>query len=171
MSAKQNYLTLDAQLFKSYFDQYFDDIRHYLYYKSGDMELATDLAQDVFLKIWQKRKQLDTTHIKSLLYKIAKDNWVSHIRKVVTEQKYLEKIPLQYTTDAPTEQDKDLKRAYEKGLTQLSEKQRTAFLMNRLDGLTYKEISTRLQISSKAVEKRIQKALAIFRSCLNQHKK
>lgn len=162
---------MDTKLFKTYFDQYFDDIRYYLYYKSGDMELATDLAQDVFLKIWQKRRQIDTTHLKSLLYKIAKDNWVSHVRKVVTEQKHLEKIPLQFTTDNDAEDHQYLKIAYEKGLAQLSEKQRTAFLMNRLDGLTYKEISSRLQISSKAVEKRIQKALATFRSCLKSYKK
>jgi RNA polymerase sigma-70 factor (ECF subfamily) len=157
---------LEAQLFKTYFDQYFDTIRNYLYYKCGDIELATDLTQDVFLRIWHKKLPLKEPHVKPLLYKIAKDTWVSHIRKITTEQKYLEQLPLLYTIENSSEQNDVLKQAYEKGLAQMPEKQRTAFLMNRLEGLTYKEISIRLEISSKAVEKRIHKALKTFRQVL-----
>ena len=142
-------------------------IRNYLYYKCGDIELATDLTQDVFLRIWHKKLPLKEPHVKPLLYKIAKDTWVSYVRKVTTEQKYLDRLTLLSTIEEPSEYNETLKQAYEKGLAQLPEKQRTAFLMSRLEGLTYKEISIRLEISSKAVEKRIQKALKTFRQVLS----
>ncbi len=48
-------------------------------------------------------------------------------------------------------------------ISNLSEAQRTAFLMNRIDGLKYTEIAEALGISVKAVEKRIHKALVSLR--------
>jgi RNA polymerase sigma-70 factor (ECF subfamily) len=54
----------------------------------------------------------------------------------------------------------ELKQKYEVALSQLTENQRITFLMNRMEGLTYREIAIRLDISQKAVEKRMSLALA-----------
>ncbi len=55
------------------------------------------------------------------------------------------------------------KKYYEEALNVLPEKQRTAFLMNKIEGLTHKEIASRLDLSVKAIEKRISKAFASLR--------
>lgn len=154
--------------FQACFDQHFDAIRNYLYYRSGDTELATDLAQDVFMKIWEKQMIFKDGKIKGLLYKMASDNFVSHIRKVKVKNDYLQSMPLAYKIE-PSESSMDyevLKSRYERILSALPEKQRVVFLMSRMNGLTYQEIAERLTISVKAVEKRMRNALGQLRTGL-----
>jgi RNA polymerase sigma-70 factor (ECF subfamily) len=156
---------LTRQEFKLCFDQYFQAIWNYIYYKSGDAELSTDLAQDTFMKVWEKQIPFEGNRTKSLLYKIVNDNFVSHIRKDQVKDKYLNTIHLNYKSDCPEAilDYKELKHYYEKALTQLPEKQRVVFLMSRVDGFTYAEIAARLDISVKAVEKRMSKTLTSLR--------
>tara|TARA_Y100000815_G_C12922334_1_gene342183 strand:- start:150 stop:470 length:321 start_codon:yes stop_codon:yes gene_type:complete len=54
---------------------------------------------------------------------------------------------------------KEFRLKLETVISNLPEKQREAFLMNRIDKLTYKEIALRLEVSETAIEKRISKAL------------
>lgn len=156
--------------FKLLFDKYFDPVRSYLLYRGADKELATDLAQDVFLRIWEKQMEYDHKHIKQLLYKIAGDMFVSRYRREVLEQNY--RNSFRYTYTEPTPEDelnyRDLETGYTKALAELGEKQRTVFLMARIDGLKYHEIADRLQLSVKAVEKRMHIALTHLKKALNQ---
>lgn len=148
-------------LFRAQFDQHFDTLRNYLYYQSGDMELATDLAQDVFLLAWQKHLYTKEPLL-PLLYKIAKDTWRSHCRQKKVEQLHLEHFSLLWATaweeEESTARAEAIRQNYEKGLATMPEKSRTAFLMHQLEGLTYAEIAARLQLGQKAVEKRLHKA-------------
>lgn len=41
--------------FRSLFDQYYTLIKNFLYYKCGGIDLSEDLTQDVFMKVWDKR--------------------------------------------------------------------------------------------------------------------
>ncbi|UCH13169.1 MAG: RNA polymerase sigma-70 factor, partial [Bacteroidales bacterium] len=60
------------------------------------------------------------------------------------------------------------KANYVKALSELSEKQRTVFLMARMEGLKYREIAERLNISIKAVEKRMSITLAYLKKALQE---
>jgi len=66
--------------FKDLFDNYFDSVRNYIYYRSGDAEAATDIAQEAFLKLWEKQPS-DLSHITGLLFKIANDEFISQYRR------------------------------------------------------------------------------------------
>jgi len=68
--------------FKTLFDLYFDDIRRYLYYRCGDTSISTDLAQDTFMRIWEKQMDVQPDRDTGLLYKIAGDLFVSHTRRL-----------------------------------------------------------------------------------------
>ncbi|MFT5647550.1 MAG: RNA polymerase sigma-70 factor (family 1) [Aureispira sp.] len=167
-SPQKNTEVLTKEEFQACFDKHFDAIRNYLYYRSGDTELATDLAQDVFMRIWEKQMVFEDGRIKGLLYKMASDNFVSHLRKVKVKNEYLQSMPLAFKTE-PSESSMDyevLKSRYEKILSALPEKQRVVFLMSRMNGLTYQEIADRLTISVKAVEKRMRNALGELRTGL-----
>ena len=150
--------------FKIIFDTYFDEVRNYVYYRSGDKEIATDIAQDVFTRIWEKRQKL-TTDIKGLLFKIASDAFISGKRKEQNKLLFNKTFQLDYSVSTTEESIfyNELKDKYELALTKLPEKQRVVFLMSRIDNLKYNEIAERLKLSTKAVEKRMSQALNFLR--------
>ena len=148
--------------FKKLFDTYFDAVRSFLYYRAGDTDLSTDIAQDTFMRIWEKQMIPEAGKEKALLFKIANDLFISRYRKNATAQKHVESIKLQEKQSLTVEDEyqyKELKTKYEQALARLPDKQRTVFLMSRLEELKYYEIAERLNISVKAVEKRMKNAL------------
>ncbi|MBN1766914.1 MAG: sigma-70 family RNA polymerase sigma factor [Prolixibacteraceae bacterium] len=147
--------------FKSLFDNYFDDVRRYILYRSGNEELATDIAQDTFLRVWEKQLNIDTRTAKGLLYKIANDFFISDYRHKKVEFAFFNTFEPRPENHTPEDEYnfKELKIAYEAALKSMPEKQRTVFLMNRIDELKYREIATQLGLSVKAIEKRMSLAL------------
>ncbi len=161
---------MTRNLFKDIFDNHFDAVRNYIYYRSGDGDLATDIAQDTFMKIWEKQMHLgEKKNIKALLFKIAGDLLISNHRR----QKVIDKFQLNLTTSeerqspADVMQFNELKDKYESALVRLTEKQRTVFLMSRIDNMKYYEIAESIGISIKAVEKRMKYALSFLKEELN----
>jgi len=161
---------LTAKDFKMIYDTHFDDLRRYLIYRSGDQDLSGDIAQNVFMKVWTKKIELASGNIKSLLFKMATDEFISHIRRKKVERAYSDSIDLRLLQESDNGDDelKDKKEQFKKALNQLPEKQRTALLMNKMQGLTYEEIAESLNLSEKAIEKRISQALGTLKQSLNQ---
>lgn len=139
-----------------------------MYYRAGDTELATDIAQETFLKIWEKQIRFLPGMEKGLLYKIAGDLYISQYRKEKSAQKYLKQFTL--NTESLTPEDeiecRELYEKYKLALAKLKENQRIVFLLSRRDGLKYYEIADRLGIGIKAVEKRMKGALYIIKKDL-----
>lgn len=132
--------------------------------------MATDIAQEVFMKLWEKKMTIKNENIKALLFKMASDLFVSHYRKQMLALKYMNTLPLENVSSS-TEEDihyRELKKNYEIKLAELPEKQRVVFLMSRIDGLKYPEIANNLKLSIKAVEKRMGLALKFLRKELNK---
>jgi len=151
--------------FKTLFDLYFDDIRRYLYYRCGDTNISTDLAQDAFMRVWEKQMDLLPEKDIGLLYKIAGDLFVSHMRREKLRREAPGEIRFEQRDSSPEDelQYSELKEKYEKVLMKLPENQRVVFLMSRTEELTYQEIATRLSLSVKAIEKRMSGALTRLR--------
>ena len=130
--------------------------------------MATDIAQETFLKIWEKQPPAEQDNLTGLLFKIAGDNFVSQYRK----QKVISKFRLNTRPDtlagSPEDQMvfEELKKRYETALAGLPENQRTVFLMSRIDQLKYHEIAERIGLSVKAVEKRMSLALASLKKAI-----
>lgn len=162
--------------FKICFDRWFDEVRNYISYRCSDPELATDIAQEAFLKIWEKRIEFEEKRTKGLLYKIANELWISQYRKSVSAKKYQFSFALKEKVLEGANETEDhlyyqeLKTKYEQALAAMPEKRRVVFLMSRMDNLTYQEIAERLSISAKAVEKRMNLALKDLRKILSHEK-
>ena len=156
---------MTKEQFKNLFDLYFDDIRRYLYYRCGDTTVSTDLAQDTFLRIWEKQMDLLPDRDTGLLYKIASDLFVSHTRRERLRKEAPKEIRFGPRDSSPEDElnYQELEEKYEKALLRLPENQRIVFLMSRTEELTYGEIAARLSISVKAVEKRVSGALSRLR--------
>lgn len=160
---------LNKAEFKQIFDRYFDTIRSFIFYRCGDVDAASDMAQDVFMKIWEKRDQIDTSQIKALLYKIANDMVISNYRKNTTRLDYEQSMTTNSEAQLSPEEElnfQELSASYAKALEQMPEIQRVVFLMNRNDEMKYQEIAECLQLSVKAVEKRMSGALQYLRTQL-----
>ena len=163
--ANSRIIKVTKEQFKSLFDTHFDPIRRYLYYRSGDTVLSTDLAQDTFMRVWEKQMKLDPIKDAGLLYKIAGDLFVSYYRRERLSREIREQLKFDHSGISPEDlmTFEELKSTYERILNKMPEKQRIVFLMSRMDELTYKEIAARLLISVKAVEKRMSGALSMLR--------
>jgi RNA polymerase sigma-70 factor (family 1) len=159
---------LEKEDFKLLFDTYFDAIKNYLFYRVGDVDVATDITQDVFVRIWEKQMKLDMNNAKYLLYKIARDMLVCKYRRMEVENKYVNRMQFEMTeiTTDNSYDFKQLQKKYDAALMRLPEKQRTVFLMSRSEELKYAEIAERLDISIKTVEKRMSNALFYLRKVL-----
>lgn len=153
--------------FKQLFDEYFDTIRSFIFYRCGDADVASDIAQNVFMKVWEKREQLCSSYLKSLLYKIANDMVISNYRKDECRSNFERcMMPRNNHALSPEEemQYREVAAKYARVLEQMSEAQRTVFLMSRNDELKYHEIAERLDISVKTVEKRMSATLQLLRA-------
>ena len=137
-------------------------------YRGADEELATDISQDVFMKLWQKELDFEEPGTKSLLYKMASDAFVSHFRKTQVAAKYEQSVELKIEFNDPQKQleYEEVHGQYLNALSTMGEKQRDVFLMNRMEEMTYKEIAERLGLSVKAVEKRMSQAIGFLRERL-----
>jgi RNA polymerase sigma-70 factor (family 1) len=155
------------------FDRIFSDwyyqLRNYVYYKCGDMQAAEDIVQDTFLKIWERKESIRTDTVKSLMYKIANNLFLNRLN----HQKVLLKFTSdnsfnEYTASPDFELEmKEFDEKLQKSISELDEKNRIVFLMNRIDDLTYREIAQNLGLSQKAVEKRMGKAIAFLKEKLD----
>jgi len=155
----------DKGQFRLVFDQYYYPIRNFIYYKLGDADLAEDIAQEVFLKVWDKRDEIILPTIKSYLYAIANNLAINHFKSARKRFEFQLKNKERITSESPEYlmEANEFASQLQEAIKALPESQRVVFLMNRIDELTYNEISYRLNISVKAVEKRMQKALEKLR--------
>jgi len=122
------------------------------------------------MKLWEKSPESLNGSIKALLFKIAGDIFITHIRKQNVATKYKAKAAGEELSESPFEllKYKELLRNYEQALGNLPEKQRTVFLLSRMDGLKYFEIADNLGVSIKAVEKRMKNALEYLRKAIEK---
>ena len=147
--------------FQSLFNTYFEDVRKYVLYRSGNGDIATDIAQDTFMRIWEKQMTIDPKTVKGLLFKIAGDLFITQYRREQVAYNFFNTFQPNNKSHTPEDEInfRELINAYDAALKSMPEKQRTVFLMNRIDELKYKEIAAQLGLSVKAIEKRMSQAL------------
>ncbi len=152
--------------FAAFFKSQAKALRNYLYYKFGNEEQAEDVTQEAFIKLWENCANVPPEKAKSFVYTVANNTSLNHIahQKVVLE--YAKKAPdrsMDHQAPDYILEEEQFKVKLQRAIQNLSEAQRTAFLMNRIDGKKYHEIADELDISVKAVEKRISGALLELR--------
>ncbi len=147
--------------FQAIFHAHAQEIRNYLFYKCGDLEVAADLMQESFLRLWKNRNKVASEKARSYLYTVGNRLFLDQKRHEKVVQRYLQHQRIQVEIEDPqflTEMS-EYQARIEELLASMPEKWRTVFLMNRVEKITYREIAERIGISVKAVEKRMHKAL------------
>lgn len=170
MAKELNENICNETLFASIFEKYSKDLHDFLYYKFGEAFNPKDQVQDAFIKLWENCGKVTPSKAKSFLFTVANNltlNLTAH-KKVVL--KYQQEKPKHYTNETPQfilEGDEYMQKL-QKALANLSEAQRTAFMLNRVEGKKHKDIAELLGISQKAVEKRIYGALKKLREDIKE---
>ena len=151
----------EEHLFTSIFNKYSKDLYDFLYYKFGDILNPKDKVQEAFIKLWQNCGKVSPDKAKSFVFTTANNLMLNEVAHQKVVLKHAQTQPKHYTNENPEflMQENEYNAKLQKALSNLTEAQRTAFLMNRVEGKKFKEIATLLDISTKAVEKRIYGAL------------
>ncbi len=151
----------EEQLFSSIFNKYSKSLHDFLYYRYGDLLNPKDKVQEAFIKLWQNCAKVTPDKAKSFVFTTANNLMLNEVAHQKVVLKYTQTKPKHYTNENPEflMQEKEYHKKLQTALSNLTEAQRTAFMMNRVEGKRFKEIAKLLDISTKAVEKRIYGAL------------
>ena len=158
------------QQLRMLFEQHGADLRRFAWYRTGNEEAANDIVQEAYVKLWEKRDTVEWPRASGLLYTIVGNlaaNYHKH-RKVRMEFESRPRSGVD-NQDPEFQMEEDEFRAHLEGcIESLVPTARIAFLMNRIESLKYREIAEKLEISVKAVEKRMGIAIRMLTQCVGQ---
>ncbi len=147
----------------------------------ADREASRSIVQTVFMKLWEKRDFLkESDSLKAYLYTITRNECISYLRHLKVSHRFAEKSTataedLQLNLDAINDLDfsnidlENIERIIQETIENLPDRCREVFILSRYDQLKNQEIADKLQISVKAVEANITRALKIFRENLKDY--
>jgi RNA polymerase sigma-70 factor (ECF subfamily) len=162
----------DISSFDKLFLHYYKKV--YLFAKGilKSHEDAEGIVQEVFVKIWQKHKELDENQsFESFVFTITYNTSISLVRKKLREKSFLQEWYKRFANEMQVVNEvdyKDLKETTKKLIDQLSQRRRQVYMMSREEGLTYTEISKRLGISVNTVENHMIASLKFLRQHLEE---
>jgi RNA polymerase sigma-70 factor (ECF subfamily) len=160
----------DSGALRSIFDAYYAMVRHTTGRLVTDTSLADDLAQEVFIRLWQKRAELQIEgSLGGYLRRMAINEALAHLRRkqllVFEERPEQQALPAYERTDGALLQG-ELQQAINQAINALPSGCRAVFQLSRQESMTYQEIATQMNISVKTVENQMSKALKILRAKL-----
>lgn len=160
----------EEQIFSSIFNKHSKDLHNFLYYKFGDLLNPKDKVQEAFIKLWQNCSKIAPDKAKSFVFTTANNLMLNEVAHQKVVLKHQQTKPKTYTNENPEflMQESEYHDKLQKALSNLTESQRVAFMMNRAEGKRFKEIAELLGISTKAVEKRIYGALKKLRADIKE---
>ena len=135
-------------------------------------ELAEDILQDLFIKIWEVRHSINPElSFGALVFKMAANLSKNVYRRSVYDQLMRKQINADDSHN-PIEESLNQSEAKEllyAALNKLTPRQREVYTMHKIDGLSYQEISSRLNISASAINHHIQEANKQLRNILRSN--
>jgi RNA polymerase sigma-70 factor (ECF subfamily) len=160
----------NPELFNELFKQYSKPLFYYAA-KFVEDEAARDIVQDVFEKLWSDQKITVKQSLNSLLFAMVRNSCLQNLEKQKVRNKYIEsnKLKLQedelqfYMNERTSLIEQELENKLHEVLNHLPERCKQIFLMSRFEHKKNREIAEELDISVKAVEKQISKALISIR--------
>jgi RNA polymerase sigma-70 factor (ECF subfamily) len=153
--------TSDVTAFRELFNRYYMGLYQFVRTRTHSREETEDLLQDVFTRIWLKRRELNRSKsIRALLYRIALDYSTDFLRRRIrrpiihVDSKHCDCLTCtdSFGTEIMTESVISL----------LPESVATVFVMNRFEGFSYAEIAAVCGISVRTVGNRMRQALRIL---------
>ncbi len=162
--------------FEKLFGEFFEPLVTYAFRYVNSWQVAEDIVQDSFLSLWINKEQVDfEAPIKPYLYRTVYNKSLNYIQQAYVQRRIepentdelINRIIMefnQYDTLLAQEINAEINSVVET----LPPQCKNVFQLSRMKNLSNKEIATLLNISEKAVEKHISKALAAIRQHLKK---
>lgn len=164
----------DQQAFRLLYDQYARHVYGLSLRLVKSPEMAQDLTQEIFVKIWLKREVLaEVLEFRPWLNTVAKNAGRDYLRKKVLAPENDAYLSGFFSDMAPSAEEqlafKQLENAVKEAVDQLSPQLKTAFTLSRFQGLTHQEIALQMNITPTTSKSHLVRALAIIRKYLAEH--
>ncbi len=163
----------DEQQFDFFYKKEVNQVFRFIVAKNNNKDEAFDIVQEAFIKIWNNCDKFDISKAKSYVLSTARNiflNLKKHEKVVRKYAKQSNELYIDHESPEATLRQKEFKIKLEKAISELTDAQREVFLLNRVEGKKYREIADLLNISVKAVEKRMSSALVTLRSKIEEIK-
>ena len=151
----------DKIRFSKLYEKYAQSLSNILLYKYGELLNPSDKVQEAYIKLWENCAKIKPEAVKSFLYTTANNMMLNEVKHQKVVLKYQQVKPKDYTNESPEFilRKKEFLKRFQRVLSQLKEEERAAFLLNKVDGKTHKEVAEILGITKKVAEHRIYAAL------------
>lgn len=164
----------DQKALEALFAIYFPRLNDFAGKVVKDDVISQDIVQEVFVKIWEKRSEIEPINLEAFLFRLVRNRCIDYIKhlKVITHRmqkiqinsKYEELYRIDFVGDEPYVLiEQELKQKIEKTINNLPDRCREVFILSRINGLKNKEIAEQLNINIKNVERHLSRALQAFR--------
>lgn len=162
---------LDRKAFEQLFKKNFKGLSYFALEYVKDLDIAREIVQDAFTSLWEKRSTIETDRApEAYMSTTVRNRCLNYLRdnkKFNSDILELEGLDTghEYSYQDHLVTD-ELKTRIEQAISELPEKCREIFLLNRMEKKKYQEIADILDISVKTVEAQMSKALRIMREKL-----
>ena len=158
----------ESSVFERIYNKYANDLHDFLYYKYGEQFHPNDKTQEAFIKLWDNCKKVTLSKAKSFLFTVANNLVLNEIKHQKVVLRHQQTKPNDHSNESPEFilEQQEYFQAYQNALANLTEEQRVAFLLNKVEGKSHKEIAEYLGVTRKVVEYRIYTAFKILKTDL-----
>lgn len=146
-------------------DSHADGVYRFVLKHIKDKDVAKDIVQDSFEKMWRRIDTIDATKSKTYLFTTAYHTLVDYTRKDAKQAKFNE---VDFNQHSHNKQYSDLKEVLNKGLEQLPEIQKTVLLLRDYEGYDYAEIGAITQLSESQVKVYIFRARTFLKNYIGK---
>jgi RNA polymerase sigma-70 factor (family 1) len=164
----------EVQAFDEIYNLYSKRIYRFAYSFLKTKVNAEEIVQEVFLRVWEKRAKINKYYsFKAFLFTVSHNIIIDNFRENLKEQKYVEFLKenaVVFHSDTEMSMEySELNKMYWDAIDLLPERRRLIFKLHRIEGLSYSEISQKLNISNKTVENQMSSALKFLKEKLGSY--
>jgi RNA polymerase sigma-70 factor (ECF subfamily) len=166
-------IELNSEQIELLFRQHYEGLGRYAFSILKDQSAAEDVIQKLFSTLWEKRESLQIMDVKSYLYRAVHNFCLNDLKRSKHSNLHFEiSDKLAIASTVYSNQDvlqNELTQQIENAIDSLPEKCGEVFRLSRMNELSYREISEKLDISIKTVENHMGKALKLMRIELKEY--
>lgn len=160
--------------FKILFTRFNKPVHDYVQTITGSHELAEEITQEIFIRLWRKRDSYDEIeNFDSYIFRIARNECMRYFKRAAVETHMLHELQKRMTAENNNVTEyinlRESQGLLDKAIASLSPQRQKVYLLSRRQGLRIEEIAAEMQISYNTVRNHLVEALRQIRLYYIEH--